>query len=82
MKFFSPIFLSCVQSLFAFEALFIATSEFKVLIWLMTDFASLFTNFEKKRLKKQLTFLSSNTLDNHWLCAISAVIMQLYDYGC
>ena len=48
----------------------------------MADFASLFTNFEKKRLKKQLTFLSSNTLDNHWLCAISAVIMQLYDYGC
>ena len=80
--FFFDLLLQCAQNLFAFEVLFIATSEFKVLIWLMADFASLFTNFEKKRLKKQLTFLSSNTLDNHWLCAFSAVIMQLYDYGC
>ena len=45
---FFYLLLQCVQSLFAFEVLFIATSEFKVLIWLMADFASLFTNFEKK----------------------------------
>ena len=63
LKFCFDLLLQCAQKPFTFEVSFIVTSGFTVLIWIMADFASLSTKFEKK------IFLSWNTLNNHWLCA-------------